>query len=82
MLAKLDGITPEEAENKLVYTGLLKARTGQYQFYKDFLDRIHGMAVQKVGNEDGQTLKLDVNITDALDKIYGGRQQNNKGKTK
>jgi hypothetical protein len=46
-LAKLNDKSPEELENEIISTGLLNARKGNYAFYKDVLDRLHGQATQK-----------------------------------
>ena len=46
-LAQLNDKSPEELEDEIISTGLLNARKGNYQFYKDVLDRLHGQATQK-----------------------------------
>lgn len=46
-LAKLNDKSPEELEEEIVSAGLLNARKGNYAFYKDVLDRLHGQATQK-----------------------------------
>ena len=43
-LAKLNDKTPEALEEEIISTGLLNARKGNYSFYKDVLDRLHGQA--------------------------------------
>lgn len=57
MLAKENNETPEEFENKMIAKGILMSRKGQYQFYKDTIDRLHGQATQKVETET--TLKVE-----------------------
>jgi hypothetical protein len=51
-IGSMNGKTPEELETELISSGFLKARKGDYRFYKDVLDRIHGMPVQKNENEN------------------------------
>ena len=40
--------TPEEIENMMNEVGLKNALKGDYRFYKDTQDRIHGQAVSKI----------------------------------
>lgn len=59
-LAELNDKTPEELENEILSTGLLNARKGNYQFYKDTLDRLHGQATQNNEvNVTGLTISFD-----------------------
>lgn len=53
-LAKLNDKEPEELELEMISKGILNARAGDYRFYKDVLDRLHGSAPQNI----------NVNITD------------------
>ena len=46
-LAEINSKTPEEFENEMLSKGLLNARSGDYRFYKDVLDRLHGTPTQK-----------------------------------
>ena len=46
-LAELNNKTPEEFENEILAKGLLSARSGDYRFYKDVHDRLHGTPTQK-----------------------------------
>lgn len=67
-LGTLNGKTPDELENEILSNALLSARKGDYRFYKDVTDRIHGTAIQKStielsGQVDG------VEITDAVRKV-------------
>lgn len=50
MLAKSNATTPEKLESQMVANGILSARKGDFRFYKDTLDRLHGTAVQKSEN--------------------------------
>jgi len=43
-LAQLNGKEPAELELELISKGIMSARGGDYRFYKDVLDRIHGQA--------------------------------------
>ena len=51
------GQDPLELERDIVVKGLLSARKGDYRFYKDTMDRVHGQAKQI--NESVITLNLD-----------------------
>lgn len=44
---------PEELELDLVQSGFVNARKGDYRFYKDVLDRVHGTAVQNTDIKSG-----------------------------
>jgi len=46
-LANLNNKTPEELEDELVASGFARAKK-DYRFYKDFMDRLHGMPVQTI----------------------------------
>lgn len=46
-LAKLNDKSPEELEDEILSKGLLNARKGNYSFYKDVLDRLHGKALER-----------------------------------
>lgn len=57
-LAKQNNITPEEVEEQLLLVGYKKAKDGDYSFYRDLMDRIHGRPVQKneLTGADGKDL--------------------------
>lgn len=59
-LATLNDKSPEELENEILSSGILNARKGDYRFYKDILDRLHGTPVQKteLTGKDGTSLKI------------------------
>ena len=57
-LAELNHKSPEELEEEIVSAGLLNARKGNYQFYKDVLDRIHGTAQNNVNVSGEITSKI------------------------
>jgi hypothetical protein len=50
-IAETQGITPEEIEDIMVQSGLKNAIKGDYRFYQDTLDRLHGKPKQSVGVE-------------------------------
>jgi len=45
-LAKQNNISPEEVEEQLLLVGYKKAKDGDYSFYRDLMDRVHGKPVQ------------------------------------
>lgn len=46
-LATLNGKTQEELEDEIISSGIMLARKGDYRYYKDVLDRLHGTATIK-----------------------------------
>lgn len=46
-LAKQNNITADEVEEQLLLVGYKKAKDGDYSFYRDLMDRIHGKPLQK-----------------------------------
>lgn len=46
-LATMNGMQPEEMETDILLKGLASARKGDYRFWKDLHDRVHGSATQK-----------------------------------
>jgi hypothetical protein len=61
-LAKQNDLTPDEIEEQLILVGYKKAKDGDYQFYKDLHDRIHGKAPQTIN------LDADIHTDDGLTK--------------
>jgi len=51
MLATKNNTTPEALENEMIANGAVLARKGDYRFFKDVLDRLHGTPVQKSSME-------------------------------
>jgi hypothetical protein len=47
ILADKNATTPEQLEAEMVANAAILARKGDYRFYKDVLDRIHGQATNK-----------------------------------
>lgn len=60
-LAKQNDLTPDEIEEQLILVGYKKAKEGDYNFYRDLHDRIHGKAPQTINvdadihTDDGMT---------------------------
>jgi len=46
-IAETKNMTPEQVEDLMTKTGLDKALKGDYAFYRDTLDRLHGKPLQK-----------------------------------
>ena len=58
-MAKATGEKPDEIEMKLVQKGLASARKGDYRFWKDLHDRVHGQPVKNVDHtSDGKPLTI------------------------
>lgn len=57
-IGRLNGKEPNELELEIVMSGISKARKGDYRFYKDTLDRVHGPVTIKVDS--------DVNVTSEI----------------
>lgn len=57
-LAKQNNITPEEVEEQILLVGYKRAKDGDYSFYRDLMDRIHGRPVNKneITGADGKDL--------------------------
>lgn len=59
-LAKQNDLTPDEIEEQLILVGYKKAKDGDYQFYRDLHDRIHGKAPQTIN------VDADIHTDDGL----------------
>lgn len=46
-LAEANDKSPEDLENEILSKALVSARSGDYRFYKDILDRLYGTATNK-----------------------------------
>src|ERR1035437_1910146 len=58
-LAEANDKTPDELELDILSKGILNARSGDYRFYKDILDRLHCTAVNKTDmTSNGQPLAI------------------------
>lgn len=58
-LAEAKDLTPEQLEEEILSTGLMKAKIGNYAFYKDLLDRLHGTAQNNVNVDVKGTLEIE-----------------------
>jgi hypothetical protein len=60
-IGKQNNKTPEQIEEMLVAKGVSEALKGDFRFYKDDLDRVHGQATQKIaGDENGVPIQQTV----------------------
>lgn len=67
-LAQTEKLDPDSLEVDIVKNALNKAKGGDIRFYQDTMDRIHGKAVQPVGNDKGVPFVIQiVKYTDADD---------------
>ncbi len=51
-VAKQNDITPDEVDEQLLAVAFKRAKDGDYQFYRDTQDRVHGKPVQPFGGDD------------------------------
>lgn len=59
ILADKNSTTPERFEAEMVANGAVLARKGNYKFYKDILDRIHGTPVSRTDiTSNGQDMSF------------------------
>lgn len=63
-IAKSKSMTPEELEEEIVKSGLENALKGDYRFYQDALDRLHGKPKQgvEVTGKDGGEITTHVTV--------------------
>ena len=47
-IAETKDMTPEELENALIESGLMNAFKGDFKFYQDVMDRLHGKPAQSI----------------------------------
>jgi len=69
-LAKLNDKSPEELEDEIISSGILNARKGNYAFYKDVLDRLHGTALQKNETKTEVIFNLSQEEKEKLNKLF------------
>jgi len=62
-LAKKEGTTPQKIENEILAKGVLMSRRGQFNFYKDTMDRRQGQAAQIVKVEVSEEVKKKSALT-------------------
>ena len=57
-IAEVNQQSPDEVENILVQSGLKKALKGDFNFYRDTMDRLHGKPQQKIDHTtDGEKIE-------------------------
>lgn len=58
-LAEMNGMEPEQMETDILLKGLASARKGDYRFWKDVHDRLHGQPIKKTEmvDADGGTIQ-------------------------
>jgi len=56
-------MTPEEIEDLIHKSGIVKAMKGDYSFHKDVLDRLHGKPPQGIGGMDEEGNFKEQNLT-------------------
>lgn len=66
-VATIKGLEPDDLEMALVVKGLEKALKGDYKFYQDIQDRIHGKPVQTNLNKDINDVELDESEIGTMD---------------
>ena len=59
-VAKQENKTPNEIDEQLLAVALKKAKAGDYAFYRDTQDRVHGKPVQPLGNANGEPFIMHV----------------------
>ncbi len=59
-LAKQNNISAEEVEEQLMLVGYKKAKEGDFGFYRDLMDRLHGKPINRneISGVDGKELKI------------------------
>lgn len=67
------GIEPDELERSLVTKAFTEARKGNFRFYQDLMDRLHGKPAQSLSltGKDGDAIQLEVGITSTIERVYG-----------
>lgn len=64
-LATKNNMTETQLENEIVANGVLNARRGDHKFYKDLMDRLHGMPKQ--GIEITGNTEIDLTVKSKID---------------
>lgn len=65
-IADSNDITPDQVEEELLKVGYKRAKDGDYSFYRDAMDRIHGKPVQP--NEHNVNGVLTIQFSDDFKK--------------
>jgi hypothetical protein len=66
-LATMNGMEPEKMETDILLKGLASARKGDYRFWKDIHDRIHGAAPQRIEQNTNVTI-IQPEVQEAMNK--------------
>jgi hypothetical protein len=77
ILAKKNATTPEKLEAEMIANGAMLARKGDFRFYKDTLDRLHGTAVQKSENNLNVVVPVLVKFLNAKDEPRDNNRDTN-----
>lgn len=72
-LAKLNNTTADALELEMHANALKKARAGDFAFYRDTLDRLHGKPVQPLGGADGGPLIIQFDSAFSLTAKENGK---------
>jgi hypothetical protein len=68
-LGKKNKKDPKELELEIIAKGVAMARGGNYQFYKDLLDRVHGTAIQNNAYIDIKPVDVSPEIKNKIDDL-------------
>jgi Family of unknown function (DUF5681) len=71
ILADKNTTTPEKLEAEMVANAAVLARKGDYRFYKDFMDRLHGTAVQRTEGNNTISLNASPESKEVVEKAFG-----------
>ena len=77
-LAQSNNKEPDELENEMLSKALILARKGDYRFYKDVLDRLHGTPVNRNEHtgKDGKDLPVPIMNINAVPNNNSDKQDN------
>jgi hypothetical protein len=68
-IALKKGTTVEEEDLAIVNTGVRLAQKGNFNFYKDLLDRVHGTAIQNNANVNVDILETSPEVKEKIDDL-------------
>jgi hypothetical protein len=68
-IAYKKGTTVEEEDLAIVNTGVRLAQKGNFNFYKDLLDRVHGTAIQNNANVNVDILEASPEVREKIDDL-------------
>lgn len=70
ILADKNATTPEKLEAEMVANAAVLARKGDYRFYKDLMDRLHGTAVQRTEGKNTVSLELNTESKEVVENAF------------